>query len=92
MGGQTGPNEVGMAMDIHSLEKVAEGLWFPSSGCISTSGSKRVDAYTVTGKILVNQGLTDKHFDIEFPAGTKVRDKIKGVEYVVSLTSAVMGK
>lgn len=82
-GGERESNRVATALEVHSLEQVAEGLWFPSSGLISSSDSKRANVYQAIGKIVVNQGLTDEHFDIEFPPGTKVRDEIKDTEYIV---------
>jgi hypothetical protein len=81
-----------LTFEVSSLEKVAEGLWFPSSGLISgsgivsSSGEERVNGFQIISKILVNQGLTDEHFDIEFPPGTEVRDEIKDLEYVVKPT------
>jgi len=75
--------EIALSIDIHSLEKIAEGLWFPSTGTISSSDSERVGGYIVTSKIVVNQGLTEKDFDIDFPPGTKVQNEITGEEYVV---------
>jgi hypothetical protein len=76
-------NEVSLTFEVHSLEQVGEGLWFPSSGVINCAGEKRVNAWQATSKILVNRGLTEKDFDIKFPHGTKVRDEIKGTEYTV---------
>jgi hypothetical protein len=74
---------VGGAFDVQSLEQVAEGLWFPSSGIINDSDSEVRDGFRTIGKIIANQGLTDKDFDIEFPAGTRVYDRINDRGYVV---------
>jgi len=82
-GGEPGFEQVAFTVEVHSLEQVGEGLWFPSSGVINRTGDKQVDAWQATSKILVNQGLAEKDFDVEFPPGTKVQDEIKGVEYVV---------
>jgi hypothetical protein len=76
-------NEVSLTFEVCSLEEVAQGLWFPSSGVINRAGYKRVNAWQATSKILVNRGLTEKDFDVKFPPGTKVRDEIKDVEYTV---------
>jgi len=76
-------NKVSVTFEVHSLEQVAQGLWFPSSGVIYRAGDKRVNAWKAATKILVNQELTEKDFDIKFPPGTKVQDEIKGVEYIV---------
>jgi len=72
--------------EVHSLEQVAEGLWFPSSGLIRKTDNERMDGFQTIGKIVVNQGLTDEHFDIDFPPGTEVRDEIRGTEYIVKPT------
>lgn len=74
---------IAFAFDVQSLEQVAKGLWFPSSGSISASDSKHINKFVATSKIAVNQGLTDKQFDIEFPVGTRVYDTINGRQYVV---------
>jgi hypothetical protein len=74
---------VALSANVESLEEVAEGLWFPDSGIITTAGSDRVSAYNAIGPILVNQGLTDEDFDIDFPLGTEVHDEIQDRDYVV---------
>jgi hypothetical protein len=79
----TNGREVVSCCQVLSLEQVADGLWFPSSGRIGCPDAAHSNIYTATGKILVNQGLTEKDFDIAFPPGTKVRDEIKDVTYVV---------
>ena len=78
-----GTTKVIMAIDVLSLEQVAKGLWFPSSGIISSPDEQDKNVYQAISKILVNQGLTDKQFDIEFPVGTRVYDTINGRQYVV---------
>jgi len=79
-----GNNVVGLVVQITSLEKVAEGLWFPSSGIVGPAGDPNdADVYIATSRIVVNQGLTDKDFDIKFPAGTKVYDEIRDLKYIV---------
>jgi len=75
-----------LTFEINSLEQVGERLWFPSSGRISNPDDKQANGYRAISKIVVNQGLTDKHFDIEFPPGTKVRDEIRDTEYIVKPT------
>jgi hypothetical protein len=80
------PEIVAGTIEVNSLEQVAEGLWFPSGGTISSPDDKQANVYRATSKIVVNQGLTDEHFDIEFPPGTKVRDEIRDTEYIVKPT------
>lgn len=74
---------VALSVNVESLEEVANGLWFPSSGTITIPGSDRVSTYQAISPILVNQGLTDEHFDIDFPMGTEVYDEIQDKEYIV---------
>ena len=69
-------------VDVNSLEEVSKGLWFPSAGALKSAGSNLTNIYRATN-IVVNQGLTDEHFNMEFPPGTKVRDEIAGVTYVI---------
>jgi hypothetical protein len=71
------------AFDVQSLQKVGDGLWFPSSGVISSPDSEEISVYQTIGEIVVNQGLSAEDFDIEFPVGTKVHDEIQGRDYVV---------
>jgi len=80
------PEIVAGTIEVDSLEQVAEGLWFPSGGTISSPDDKQMNVYRATSKIVVNQGLTDEDFDIEFPPGTKVRDEIRDTEYIVKPT------
>jgi len=77
-------SKVALAVEVFELEKVGEGLlWFPKKGRL-TSSVRGTPVYVYeASKIVLNQGLTDKHFDIEFPPGTKVRDEIRYLEYVV---------
>ncbi|MDD5135214.1 MAG: hypothetical protein PHP01_07380 [Phycisphaerae bacterium] len=78
--------KVGGTVDVSSLQEVQKGLWFPSSGTISSPDDKRVNAFRLTGKAVVNQGLKDDVFDVSFPAGTKVRDEITGKRYTIKPT------
>lgn len=78
-----GPDKVALSVNVESLEEVAEGVWFPGSGTNTVPDSDRVGTYQAISPILVNQGLTDEHFDIDFPVGTEVYDEIQDKEYVV---------
>ncbi len=78
-----GRGKVAFTRSVGSLEKVSEGVWFPGSGIITTSDSDRVNAYQAISPILVNQGFKDDHFDIDFPVGTKVHDKVQDKDYIV---------
>lgn len=81
--GQDGPHRVVTAVDILSLEEVLPGLWFPTSGLVSSpTGSAPWNKYICKGKILINQGLTQKDFVVKFPPGTRVRDEVKGTRYI----------
>jgi hypothetical protein len=76
-------DEVALAVEVFELEKVAEELWFPKKGRLTPSvPGSRAYIYEAS-KIVVNQGLADEHFDIEFPPGTEVRDEINDRIYVV---------
>jgi hypothetical protein len=79
------PERVALTVEVTSLQEVAKGVWFPSSGAMLTPdwSDKEGNYYQATGKILVNQGLTAKDFDIVFPPGTRVDDQIKDVKYIV---------
>jgi len=81
-GSKSGSVEATITVDVQALERVYEKLWFPSSGTITTKASERIDAYAAN-KIVINQGLAEKDFKVEFPAGTIVRDEIQKKEYVV---------
>jgi hypothetical protein len=71
------------AFEVHSLEKIGEKLWFPSSGAIMDNESGgRISAFQTTVPIICNQ-KDSKSFELEFPSGTRVTDKIKGITYRV---------
>lgn len=72
-----------LTFDVHSLQKVAEGLWFPTSGMNHSTDEDEVQAFQVIGDVVINQGLTAGDFDIEFPVGTRVHDEIQGRTYIV---------
>jgi hypothetical protein len=74
---KSGP-EVNFSVNVTSLEKVSDNLWFPSKGSL---GDNPTNIYQAI-KILVNQGLTDEYFDIEFPPGTRITNEISGLSYV----------
>jgi hypothetical protein len=81
--GLTG-DEVSLVVEVHSLKKVGQYLWFPSEGVIyDTYDPNEADLYKATSNIIVNQGLEDSVFDIEFPLGTTVYDEIRGIKYTV---------
>ena len=75
--------EISFAVEVHSLERIGGGLWFPTSGLTRSPNEERVNAFQVTSEIVVNKGLTEKDFDINFPPGTRVSDQIAGREYTV---------
>jgi len=77
------PQENSLNIDVGSLEEVADGLWFPSSGTASCTDEGKINVYEATGPIVVNQGLKSEDFDIKFPLGTKVYDHIDNTKYVV---------
>ncbi|HIJ67196.1 MAG TPA: hypothetical protein HPP51_02795, partial [Planctomycetes bacterium] len=74
---------VALSANVEFLEEVAKGVWFPNSGTFTVPCSDRVSTYQATGPIIVNQGLTDEDFDIDFPVDTKVHDEIQDKKYTV---------
>lgn len=81
-GGPEEVNRVGYTIAVQSLAEVLPGVWFPSSVVFSVPSRKFVDHYRAVGKIRVNDDLSAKDFELEFPAGTYVRDEIEGIEYI----------
>jgi hypothetical protein len=80
-GGRPEINHVVITVNIHSLQKVADGIWFPDIGAIETDD--HTHAFQTKGRIIVNQGLGAEDFDIVFPPGTKVHDEIRNLTYTV---------
>ena len=76
-------SEPSFVVDINELTEVSKGLWFPSSGSMTSVQTNLINTYRATN-IVVNQGLTDSDFDITFSPGTKVSNEITGLRYVVS--------
>jgi len=71
--------------DVFELEEVANGLWYPKKGKMKAEGNNYANTYKAN-MIVVNQGLTDGYFDLEFPPGTKVHDEIADLQYIVKPT------
>jgi len=70
-----GHDIVALSIVVKSLEQVADGVWFPSSGYTEDPDSGQKHKYEATGPIVVNQGLTKSDFDIVFPDGTDIEDR-----------------
>jgi hypothetical protein len=72
-------------VEVTSSQEVRPGIWFPKSGLIKNHKDPHnwSNMYQATGPILVNQGLTDEQFDIDFPVGTEVHDEIQDRKYTV---------
>jgi len=68
---------------VYPIANAEVGLWFSSSGLIRSPNDEQSTVYLASSRILVNQGLTDDYFDIDFPVGTKVYDETRGLKYVV---------
>lgn len=73
------------SVEVKSLQKVADGLWFPSSGVVNNH-DKSKSVYKAIGNIVINQGLREEDFDVEFPTGTQVDDQVRGIKYIVTST------
>jgi len=82
-GGPAELNRVGYTVVVTSLQEVLPQIWFPTNA-IFIGDPKVTDIHRAIGKIKINQGLSEKDFDLEFPAGTMVVDKIKGRKYIVA--------
>jgi len=80
-----GNTELKLFCNVTSLEKISDGVWFPSVCRRGSPNIKRCDVFKTT-KIILNQGLQDEYFDFEFPPGTKIRDEILGLTYVYKPT------
>jgi hypothetical protein len=80
----TAGTRVNFAVEVASLARVGEGLWFPSSGLIRVADNPGVDAFQATGTIRINAGLSKADFDVNFPPGTKVWDAVNQREFVVT--------
>jgi len=79
-------SRVAFTVDILSLEQVGEGLYFPSSGIITTPGSPSANGFSVTAPIKINIGLSQEDFDVNFPAGTRVWDARTQKEFTAGTT------
>ena len=69
--------------DVLELKEINSGVWFPMKGCTSTSDPNEPKAIYQARRVVLNQGLDKEFFDIQFPAGTKVHDRINNTRYVV---------
>ena len=67
--------KVVFSIDVFKFQEVSKGLWFPVKGQTKAQGSERINVYEAK-TVIVNQGLTVKDFDFEFPPGTRIRDEV----------------
>jgi hypothetical protein len=72
--------------NVASLAEIQKGIYFPDSGFVSEPNEPLDAIWYAVGEIAVNQGLEKEDLDITFPPGTEVKDKIRGIEYVVRPT------
>jgi len=79
-------SEVSSTVEVTSLQKIADGLWFPSSGIMNHYHGMTKIEYKAIGNIVINQGLKEEDFDIEFPTGTQVDDQVRGIKYIATST------
>ena len=71
-------SKVNFSVNVTSLEKVSDNIWFPSEGSLAQNPTNTYRA----SKIVINQGLKDEDFRIEFPPGTRIFNEISGLSYV----------
>jgi hypothetical protein len=70
-----------VAVDVLALKEVAPGFWFPVKGVTGNVRDGTGNVYEAND-VKLNQGLSKKDFDLDFPPGTLVSDEIAGTEYV----------
>lgn len=75
---------IAYSVEAANIVKTGTAGWLPSSGLIVVAGKDRVNGFEVNGSILVNQGLSEKDFVLDFPVGTKVEDRVASRSYVVT--------
>jgi len=80
-----GPGRVRSSYDIAQLKNIGNGIWFPGKAYIKNNSGVIENTYT-TDKAAINQAPASEIFDIEFPPGTEVFDKITGKQYVIKPT------
>ena len=56
-------------VDITSLKKVSDKLWFPTSGIIKSTDRNTAEKFKTISKIKVNNGIDDKVFDFKLTEG-----------------------
>lgn len=79
-------DQISCRNDVYRFEKLSNGIWFPMEcAFIDFAPDGTSNIFKVT-KVTVNQGLTEKDFDVTFPPGTEVTDRITGKRYVVKPT------
>jgi hypothetical protein len=72
--------------NVLELEEVKEGIWFPIKGCSISSRPNTPQNIYQASKVILNQGLKEDFFDIEFPPGTEIHDEITGLRYIIKPT------
>jgi len=84
-------DKVDVSIDVLKFQEVSNGVWFPVKGQIKAKGDERVGIYEAKA-VTINQGLTDKDFDFEFPPGTRVVDEIADLQYITQPTEEQFNK
>jgi beta-lactamase regulating signal transducer with metallopeptidase domain len=72
-------------VDVTKLENVAKGLWYPAAGRLGATKENSSNVYKAS-RIIVNQGIGEDYFDLQFPQGTRVTDEINNTEFIVEPT------
>jgi len=63
-----------IAVDVQTLQQVADGLWFPFKGTSDTPGDDNGSVFEVKS-VTLNQHLSKDDFNLAFPPGTEVNDE-----------------
>jgi outer membrane lipoprotein-sorting protein len=87
-------NKVVTRDSVTELVEASPGIWYPKSAR-TTEFNMGDTPYTYTfraSKVVVNQGLTQEFFDIDFPPGTEVQDEILNSQYFIRPTEDQFNK
>jgi hypothetical protein len=63
-----------IAVDVQTLQEVADGLWFPFKGTSDIPGEDNGSVFEVRN-VTLNQNLSKDDFNLAFPPGTEVSDE-----------------
>jgi len=77
-------------------KEIRDGIWFPVNGTGEGFYADGINEYItsarITNIVINNPNLGKNAFHVDLPEGTRVRDTVRGISYIVGEPSSLAGK